>query len=51
MLTDISEVRTASIIALAIEAIRNSETSVNINLTTHRYIPEDSKLHTHRRDD
>jgi hypothetical protein len=26
------------------EAVRTSETSVNINLTTWRYIPEDSKL-------
>jgi hypothetical protein len=28
------------------EAVRTSETSVNINLSTRRYIPEDSKLHT-----
>jgi hypothetical protein len=27
------------------EALRTSETSVNTNLTTRRYIPEDSKLH------
>jgi hypothetical protein len=27
------------------EAVRTSETSVNLNLTTRRYIPEDSKLH------
>jgi hypothetical protein len=33
-LTDVSEVRTASI---------TSETSVNFNVTTPRYIPEDSK--------
>jgi hypothetical protein len=44
MLTDVSEVRTASIIALMTEALHTSETSVNINLTTRRYIPEDSKL-------
>jgi hypothetical protein len=25
-----------------------SETSVNFNVTTRRYIPEDAKLHTHR---
>jgi hypothetical protein len=31
------------------EAIRTSETSVNIYLTTWQYIPEDSKLHTRRR--
>jgi hypothetical protein len=43
-LTDISEVRTASI-ALMMEAVRTSETSVNFNVTTRRYIPEDSKLH------
>jgi hypothetical protein len=49
-LTDVSEVRTASItsaiIALIIEAVRTSETSVNFNVTTRRYIPEDSKLYT-----
>jgi hypothetical protein len=50
-LTDVSEVRTASIIiALMMEAVRTSETSVNIIVTTRRYIPEDSKLHAHRRD-
>jgi len=26
------------------EAVRTSETSVNFNVTTRRYIPEDSKL-------
>jgi hypothetical protein len=30
------------------EAVRTSETSVNFNVTTRRYIPEDSKLHTRR---
>jgi hypothetical protein len=50
-LTDVSEVRAASIIiALMIEAVRTSETSVNFNVTTRRYIPEDSKLHTRRRE-
>jgi len=48
MLTDVSEARTASIIwtmiALMMEAVRTSETSVNIYLTTRQYIPEDSKL-------
>jgi hypothetical protein len=27
------------------EALRTSETLVNFNVTTQRYIPEDSKLH------
>jgi hypothetical protein len=45
MSTDVSEVRTASIIiALMIEAVHTSETSVNVNVTARRYIPEDSKL-------
>jgi hypothetical protein len=34
----------------SIEAVRTSETSVNFNVTTLRYIPEDSKLHTRRRE-
>jgi hypothetical protein len=33
------------IIALMMEAVRTSETSVNFNVTTRRYIAEDSKLH------
>jgi hypothetical protein len=37
-------------IALMMEAVRTSETSVNIYLTTRQYIPEDSKLHTRRRE-
>jgi hypothetical protein len=41
MLTDVSEVRTAfiitSMIPLMMEAVRTSETSVNIYLTTGRY--------------
>jgi hypothetical protein len=53
-LTDVSEVRTASIIraviALMMEAVRTSETSVNLNVSTLRYIPEDSELHTCRRE-
>jgi hypothetical protein len=32
------------------EAARISETSVGIQLTTRQYIPEDSELHTHRRE-
>jgi hypothetical protein len=31
------------------EAARTSETSVNIDLRTQQYIPEDSELHTRRR--
>jgi hypothetical protein len=45
MLTDISEVCTASIIRVMMEAVCTSEMSVNIYLTTQQYIPEDSKLH------
>jgi hypothetical protein len=45
MFTDFSEVRTASIIiALMMEAVRTSETSVKIYLTTRQCILEDSKL-------
>jgi len=45
MSTDVSEVRAASIIiALMMEAARTSETSVDIQLRTRRYIPEDSEL-------
>jgi hypothetical protein len=36
--------------ALMIEAARNSETSVDIQLRTRQYIPEDSELHTRRRE-
>jgi hypothetical protein len=34
------------IIALMMEAVRTSETSVHFNVSTRRYIPEDSKLLT-----
>jgi hypothetical protein len=37
-------------IALMMEAIRTSEMLVHSNETTRRYIPEDSKLHTRRRE-
>jgi hypothetical protein len=37
-------------IALMMEAVRTSETSVNFNVTARRYIPEDSKLHTRCRE-
>jgi hypothetical protein len=50
MSTDVSEVRAASIIALMMEAARTSETSVDIQLRTRQYIPEDSELHTRRRE-
>jgi hypothetical protein len=50
VLTDVSEMRTASIIALITDAVCTTETSVNIYLTTRQYIPEDSKLHTRRRE-
>jgi hypothetical protein len=45
--TDISEVLTASIITLMMEAVSTSEMSVNFYKTTWRNIPEDSLLHTH----
>jgi len=32
------------------EAVRTSETSVNVNVTARRYTPEDSKPHTRRHD-
>jgi hypothetical protein len=38
------------IIALVMEAARTSETSVDIQLRTRQYIPEDSGLHTRRRE-
>jgi hypothetical protein len=53
MSTDVSEARAASIIRVMIalmEAARTSETSVNIQLRTRQYIPEDSELHTRRRE-
>jgi hypothetical protein len=48
MSTDVSEVRAASIIALMMEAARTSETTVDVQLRTLNYIPEDSELHTRR---
>jgi hypothetical protein len=50
MSTGVSEVRAASIIRAISGAERTSETSVNIQLRTRRYIPEDSELHTRRRE-
>jgi hypothetical protein len=50
MSTDVSEVRAASIIALMMEAARTSETSVDIQLRTRQYNPQNSELHTRRRE-
>jgi hypothetical protein len=47
MLTDVPEVRAVSIIALMMEAARTSGTSVNIQLRTWQYMPEDSVLQYH----
>jgi hypothetical protein len=50
-MTDVSEVRTASIIrTLMMEALSTSETSVILYETTRRNIPEDSHIHTRRRE-
>jgi hypothetical protein len=35
---------------MMMEAARTSETSVDIQLRTRQYIPEDSELHTRRRE-
>jgi hypothetical protein len=50
MTTDASEVRAAYINRAMMEAARISEPSVVIDLTTRQYIPEDSELHTRRRE-
>jgi hypothetical protein len=50
ILTDVSEVLTASNIKAMMEAVSTSETSVNIYQTTRRIIPEDKHLHTRRRE-
>jgi hypothetical protein len=51
MSTEVSEACVASIIiALMMEAARTSATSVDIQLRTRQYIPEDSELHTRRRE-
>jgi hypothetical protein len=49
-LTDVSEVFIASIIALIMEAVLTSEMSVYFDVTTWRYVPEDSEVHTHHRE-
>jgi hypothetical protein len=41
---------TIRVITLMMEAASTSETSVNFYQTTRRNIPEDSHLHTHRRE-
>jgi hypothetical protein len=50
MSADVSKVRAVSITALMMEAARTSETLVDIQLRTRQYIPEDSELHTRRRE-
>jgi hypothetical protein len=47
-LTDVSEVRTVSIIRAVMEAVRTSETSVNFNVAARRHISKDSKLCMYR---
>jgi hypothetical protein len=39
-----------AIIALMMEAAQTSETSVDIELRTRQYIPEDPELHTRHRE-
>jgi hypothetical protein len=41
---DVSEVRIYSIIRAMMDAVRTSETSVYLNVTARRCIPEDSKF-------
>jgi hypothetical protein len=48
--TDVSEMLVASIIRKMMEATSTSETSVNFYQTIRRNIPEDSHLHTRRRE-
>jgi hypothetical protein len=48
--TDVSELLNASSIMTMMEAVSTSETSVNFYPTTRRKIPEDSQLHTRRRE-
>jgi hypothetical protein len=47
ILTNVSEVLTASIVILMKEAVRKSEALVSIYQTTRCNIPEDTCLHTH----
>jgi hypothetical protein len=48
--TDISELLTDSIMALMMEAVSTSETSVNFYQTTRSNITEDTHLHTRRQE-
>jgi hypothetical protein len=50
MSTDVSYVRAACRVREMVEEARTSETSVDIRLRTRQYIPEDSELHTRRRE-
>jgi hypothetical protein len=49
-LNDVSEVVTASIIRAMMEAVSTSDVSVNFYETTRLNFPEDSHLHTRRRE-
>jgi hypothetical protein len=42
-----SHIEVDRFITLMMEAVHNSETSVNFNVTTRLYIPEDSKFYYH----
>jgi hypothetical protein len=46
----VPEVLTSSLVALIMEEVSNSETSVNFDKTTRLNIPEDSHLHTRCRE-
>jgi hypothetical protein len=48
--TDVSEVPVAYIVALIMDAGKTSETSVNFYQNARRNNPEDSRLHTRRRE-
>jgi hypothetical protein len=49
MSINVSDVR-AAMIARMMEAVRTSEASFDIQLRTRQYIPEDSELHSRRRE-
>jgi hypothetical protein len=46
----LTQIKNTLLIALMMEAARTSETLVNFYQTTLRYNPEDSHLHTRRRE-
>jgi hypothetical protein len=50
VLLSVFETVTITFIALMMEAVHTSESSINFNVTTRRYIPEDFKLNTRRRE-